>query len=638
MAEGIISYLASLQNNNPLSGDESEIEDLMRLILDVTASSSVTLEQQGRRRTIGLKLVDDDSIAYSNDLEDVTFTKIKLFLCESLVAGMVIPLQWRGKSLGMCIIAGKEEGYAERDLQKIAPHIGVLQMLHLVDGSMTKADPDLLAANVSHEIRTPLNGVIGYSQLLLQTELSNTQQGYVNSLNQCSLQLMQIINDVLDFSKLMSGRMHVSTECFSLREVSRSVHGALEGRLKDKRQTMVFEFDQSLPEYVVADKCKLTQVIMNLATNALRYSGIGSRTVVRSWADDDSDLLMFDVEDMGVGLTLEDSRIIFDPFVRIDGACKSGTGLGLAIVKKLVDLLGGSISVKSKIGKGSTFSFTIGYSRYADFEQLVMRDINYFQGKDILVVDDQADNRILLMEWLFEWNANPVACASALEALRYALNPRYDFVIGLVDICMPGTTGTELAAQLKEEKPFLPLIALSSIDSYVDCTNFVNVLDKPINKIQLANAMLSCVRDFGTVLESVAGRMSPVHKDIRVLVAEDMDYNRHMLVNMLGVLGYSDITESCDGIEAIKQLKASEEKGEPIQLLLLDLRMPGLDGFDVLRYIPNMTLVPVVVVVSASVLEEDRKSVADLGVVHFLTKPLQMGQVKTVLQAALNGR
>ena len=635
MATSILSYLASLQNNKPLSGDESETENLLILIRDTTASSRVVFEQDGKRYTDGLRTVGEEGPI---GLDDVLFTRIEISSCEPLVNGMVIPVRWRGKDLGVCVVTGKEEEYTEKDLQKIAPHIGILQMLQYANGNIARADPDLLAANVSHEIRTPLNGVIGYSQLLLQTEMSHTQCGYVNSLNQCSLQLMQIINDVLDFSKLMSGRMHVSTECFSLREVSRSVHGALEGRLKDKRQTMEFDFDLSIPEYIVTDKCKLTQIIMNLTTNAIRYSGIGSHTVVQVKDNENCGMLTFMVKDSGVGISPEDARIIFDPFVRIDGMCKSGTGLGLTIAKKLINLLGGSISVDSELGKGSTFIFTVGYSRYAEFEQLVMRDINYFRGKDVLVVDDQADNRILLTEWLFEWNANPIACASALEALRYALNPRYSFIIGLVDICMPGTTGTELAAQLKEERPFLPLIALSSIDSYVDRTNFVNVLDKPINKIQLANAMLSCCRNTGSIIEYPIGHVGQINKDIKILVAEDMDYNRHMLVNMLEVLGYSNVAESCDGVETIKQLKASEERGEPIQMLLLDLRMPGLDGFDVLRYIPNMSLAPVVVVVSASVLEEDRKLATELGVTHFLTKPLQMRHVKTSLQDALNGR
>ena len=618
-------YLSTLQNRSSTISDE--VATLTDLIKERTNTDHASIDY-----------IEDATYDNYHHIEDTIFDILTDPETGSIEYRMQVPLRKNTAKLALLTLVRSSKVYTETDLSDISSYLGVLQLhceinkLHRTNSSTNSQD--LLAASVSHEIRTPLNGVIGYAQLLLQTELNHKQQEFVNSLNQCSIQLMQIINDILDFSKLLAGRMDVNKDCFPLRDLSANITRTLESKINEKRQTLEFKYDENLPYFIIVDRCKVTQILMNLVSNSIKYSGIGAKIIVNITKVANDNTLMIDVVDTGNGIDPSDFERIFEPFVRVDNTGTTGTGLGLVIAKKLVELMNGRMTVSSVPGIRTVFSFTLDYIRYDQYKQEILQDVSFLTGKDILVVDDNIDNRILLSEWLLAWNAKPVICASALEALRYGLSSNYDFVVGLIDICMPGISGIELAEQLNEARPNIPLIGLSSIDSRIDRSRFVAVLEKPLNRIQLGSVISTTINTFtGQTIchEPAVDRKKP----LKVLIAEDMDYNRNLLVSMLDTLGYHIVLEAVDGQQAIEELDSCLSTDDPIQVILLDLRMPRVDGFGVLEHIGNYECVPQVVITSASVLDKDRHRASQYGVEHFLIKPLQLSQLSSILGSIL---
>lgn len=565
-----------------------------------------------------------------------------------------LPIFIQTEVIGVVCLLNKSEPYEEELVNSMSSYIAITQLvlskqkiLHeykILCHKESKADKDLFLANMSHEIRTPTNGIIGYAQLLLQTELSQIQRSYLQSQNQCCIQLMQIINDILDFSKLSSDKMGVLSECFSMKQIPEILNDTLGQRIIEKRQKISYKIGDKVPEFIVTDKNKLVQILVNLISNAHKFTDIGGYIEVLFTYE--SEILTVTVKDNGIGISERDQCKLFNAFEQLQSSlCKTGTGLGLAICDKLCTLLGGSIEVASSLGNGSTFTVKIKIKPYENYEKELYRDAKLLKNKIVLIVDDNADNRIMLSEILFEWEMVPIVCASALEALRMIMQNRYKFSLGLVDICMPGITGTELAKQIKEERPFFPMIALSSIDTYMTNQEFEQKLDKPINKVQLFNAIHRILlkkqtpdayigEDKNTITDSssCSSHSSQFCKDMRILIAEDILYNRNLLENMVSSLKYVNVESAENGKQAFEMMEHEHNNEHPYDILLLDLRMPAMDGFDVIETMnqKGWTL-PKVVVVTASVMEEDRNRCKTLGVEYFINKPIELQQLKNVL-------
>lgn len=635
-------------------------KELLQLICDCTNSRASALFVKKGMEHINIAhlnldnkdIIDEDvKLNISNSLENLSFNTNLYQTPYPISSVMIVPIRNSNLNIGYLCLANTTTKYEEEMIEAIAPLISISQMIlknqKLVQESKevyqseTEHSKDLFLANMSHEIRTPANGVIGFGQLLLQTELTATQREFLKSQNQCCIQLMKIINDVLDFSKLSSGKMGVNTECFSLMDVAETVKETMIQRIIEKKQKLEIIFSDKIPEFIIMDKQKLIQIIINLVSNANKFSDIFG--CIKIYFDIISSMLQITVKDNGIGICKEDQNKLFSAFEQIQNStafCKPGTGLGLAICDKLSKLLGGSIHVDSEQGLGSTFIVQVNFKPYEDYELEMKKDAKLLKNKVILVVDDNTDNRVLLTELLFEWDMKPIVCASALEALRMVMGDRYTFDLGLIDICMPGTTGTELAKQIKEERPFFPLIALSSIDSFITTQEFEQKLDKPINKVQLFNAIHRVLSKkqtpsayIGDDIESKSDTNSPssqFNNKIKILIAEDVLYNRTLLENMLKNLKYSNITSTENGKEAFETIEKNIDN--PYQVLLLDLRMPKWDGFDVIKAIKKKGWdMPKIVVITASVMEEDRNRCKDLGIKYFINKPIEIKQLKEVM-------
>lgn len=489
-------------------------------------------------------------------------------------------------------------------------------------------DKNSFIANISHEIRTPLNGIVGYSQLLSGTNLDITQKNYVNSISQCSGQLMQIISDVLDYSKLQSGKMKTNNECFSIREVVAAIEETLAYRIREKRITHSYNIDRNIPNYIVGDKNKIVQILVNLVSNSIKFTNSYGKISI-GIVYESTDILRFSVTDTGIGIRDEELETVFEEYYQSSSKnTASGTGLGLSICKKLAQLLGGNISCTSKYGQGSVFSFYIKFKPYEMEERRIINrdDTSILKDKYALVVDDNSTNRVILCEMLFEWGMFPIACASPFEALRFILSSRYCFSVALIDICMPITNGIELARQIKEENPYLPLVALSSLDDTchkLEKNDFEEKIYKPVNKVALFDILKRVISD--TKITSNLSRPKET-REYRILIAEDVSYNLTLLENMLANLGHTRVSSCEDGKQVIESL--SREKYD---ILFLDLRMPNVDGFEVIDWIKRNGTDIKIVPVSASILEEDRERCIKYGITDFLTKPIDLKILKNIL-------
>ena len=495
---------------------------------------------------------------------------------------------------------------------------------------------DLFLANLTHEIKTPLNGVVGYCQLLLETSLTPTQKHYLHNMRQCSIQLMTIINDILDFSKLSSSKMTMATDCFSLPDVIHEVERSLNKDLRDKKQKLQFEVSPACPAYILMDRSKLVQILHNLTKNASKFSPpkAGISIKIRPHA---LGMLHVAVTDKGIGISKTDQCKLFNSFIQISNSItRLGSGLGLAICKKLVELFEGKISVESKVGTGSTFSFTCKYQSCEDYEETMETDISILKGKHVLLVDDNRENRIMITDLLFKLEMQPVVCASALEALRMVMaNKKYELDIALIDVCMPYTSGVELARQIKEANPFLPMIALSSTD-HVDCKDFEARLDKPVIMPQLVNLLCKLIKTHSACAASLSPERNPSpkhaagnpHSQPSFLIVEDIKYNRTLMVDMLKALGKTNISVAVNGKDAIDQLGT-----HPFDIVFCDLRMPILDGFAVIEHVNKMDAKsrPQIAAVTASIMTQDKTRCRKMGLQYCIDKPINFTTFKKVL-------
>jgi CheY-like chemotaxis protein len=587
-----------------------------------------------------------DTIIVEPDLIKKNFTSN--FIIKDI---MKIPV---GKEpIGFICLFNSKDKFNIGILENLTPYINIAELVL----SKVKVEKDneniysdnnhfskeLFIANLSHEIRTPLNGIIGYNQLLMKTDLNKIQQSYLMSMNQCSLQLLSIINDIIDFSKLASGNMNIHNECFDIKDITNIVKDILGKNADEKNQKLLYFIDTDIPEYIVCDKQKLIQIIINLVSNAIKFSKQNGSIHI-SFKQDKENFISVSVKDNGIGISEEEQQKIFNAFIQIQSSTsKTGSGLGLAIAKRLVELLYGKINVKSKLGRGSTFSFNFRYDIDNENLSTTIKNKEILQGKFILVVDDNADNRVLITEILEEWQMYPIVCASALEALRLILNDKYDFSVALIDICMPKTDGIELARQIKEERPCLLLIALSSIDSFVQTSIFEKKLDKPINKIQLFDAIHTTLKNklepstfigdkFIEVKSQYSNKSSTYNRNVKILIAEDNIVNQQVLKEMLESIGYKNITIANDGLETIDMIEKSNNNHTSYDILLLDLRMPNLDGFGVMNILNRKKYItPQIVVISALVQKEEKIKCKELGIKYFIDKPVQLKDLTHVI-------